>query len=166
MTTKDTNPTPSSIRNTKTQTHGYSRTKSRNYKSPEYSAYISAKGRCVNPNNSGYARYGGRGVEFRFTSFEQFFTDIGPKPSPNLTLDRINNDGHYESGNIHWTTPKTQSANRHNTARYLVDGKMITTLEVAALTGMTRQVIYSRKYYCGWCDACTIDVCAKTCPHK
>lgn len=72
--------------------------------SAEYCAYTSAKQRCTNPNNPGYKNYGGRGIEFRFKSFEEFYAEVGPRPSPELTLDRINNDGHYEPGNLRWAT--------------------------------------------------------------
>jgi hypothetical protein len=65
----------------------------------EYDAYQSAKKRCMNPKHSRWPYYGGRGIEFRFRSFEEFFAALGPKPTPAHTLDRIDNDGHYEPGN-------------------------------------------------------------------
>jgi len=78
---------------------------------PEYNSYTAAKKRC-NPNNASFRkRYAGRGIEFRFESFEQFLAEIGPRPK-GKTLDRINNEGHYEPGNIRWATPKEQQANR------------------------------------------------------
>ena len=70
---------------------------------PEYHAYTDAQQRCLNPNNPGYPYYGGRGIEFRFNSFEEFFAELGTKASPDLELDRIDNDGHYEVGNVRWT---------------------------------------------------------------
>lgn len=77
---------------------------------PEYNSYIAAKKRC-NPANIGSRKYhAGRGIEFRFTSFEQFLADIGPRPK-GKTLDRKDNDGHYEPGNVRWATPKEQQAN-------------------------------------------------------
>lgn len=84
--------------------------------SPEYRSYNSAKGRCTNPKNKNWRYYGGRGIEFRFTSFEQFLEHIGPRPSPHskYSLDRINNDGHYEMGNVRWATRSEQVRNaRH-----------------------------------------------------
>ena len=83
-------------------------------KTKEYKAYIQAKVRCANEKASGnkWPYYGGRGIEFRFTSFEEFIAHIGPAPSPAHSLDRIENNGHYEIGNIRWATKSTQMRNR------------------------------------------------------
>ena len=78
----------------------------------EYSAFHAAKGRCNCPSKANYSYYGGRGIKFLFTSFEQFFAELGPKPSAAHTVDRINNNGHYEPGNVRWATKAQQSANR------------------------------------------------------
>lgn len=78
----------------------------------EYHIYRQAKGRCTNPKNPAWKNYGGRGIEFRFTSFSKFLECLGPRPDPNYTLDRIDNNGHYEPGNVRWATYKQQSANR------------------------------------------------------
>jgi len=81
------------------------------YKS-ERAAYDNARVRCTNANNVGYAFYGGRGIQFQFESFDQFISHIGPKPSPELTLDRIENAGHYAVGNVRWATRIQQANNR------------------------------------------------------
>lgn len=80
---------------------------------PEYQACYSAKHRCENENNPCYDLYGGRGIEFKFTSFEDFIAELGRRP-PGMSLDRINNDGHYESGNIRWATASQQQKNRRS----------------------------------------------------
>ncbi|MET8113722.1 hypothetical protein [Streptomyces prasinus] len=71
--------------------------------------------RCENPNNHAYARYGGRGIsvhpEWR-ANFGAFLRDVGRRPSPDLSLDRIDNDGNYEPGNVRWATAKQQANNR------------------------------------------------------
>ena len=86
--------------------HGMSRTS-------EYSAYRAAKRRCTNPRTSDYERYGGRGVQFRFESFEQFFSALGPKPTRCHSIDRFPDpNGHYEPGNVRWATAKQQANNR------------------------------------------------------
>lgn len=77
---------------------------------PEYDAYNSAKERCLVPTRKGYKDYGGRGIKFLFTSFEQFFKEIGPRPK-GKTLDRKDNDGNYEPGNVRWATLKEQMNN-------------------------------------------------------
>jgi len=80
----------------------------------EYHAYYDAKRRCEDQTSDCYKYYGGRGIQFRFTSFKQFIRSVGPKPSPELSLDRINNDGHYEPGNVRWATREQQLENRRN----------------------------------------------------
>lgn len=92
----------------KALTHGY--TCGRKERS-EYLAYRHARARCINPDDPFFGFYGGRGIEFRFMSFEQFINHIGPKPRPELTLDRIQNNGHYEIGNVRWATRVEQSRN-------------------------------------------------------
>lgn len=73
--------------------------------------YRRAKARCTNPNIMQWGDYGGRGIEFRFKSFQDFIQEIGPRPL-GYTLDRINNDGHYEVGNVRWATRKEQGQNK------------------------------------------------------
>jgi hypothetical protein len=97
--------------------HGHSR---RGRKSAEFQAYTNAKRRCRNPRTQGFEHWGGRGIEFRYGSFEEFHADLGPKPSPNLSLDRINNDGHYEPGNCRWATRSVQNANQRPRRRWRV----------------------------------------------
>jgi hypothetical protein len=77
-----------------------------------YRSYNSAKGRCTDVNCKDYKYYGARGIKFLFTSFEQFFAEIGLRPSPKHSLDRINNDGNYEPGNVKWSTAKEQRNNQ------------------------------------------------------
>ncbi len=90
------------------RTHGMSRTK-------EHRALASAIYRCHNPSYPGYPRYGGRGItvckEFR-ESFEAFFEEVGPCPSPRHSLDRIDNARGYEPGNVRWATSSEQMQNR------------------------------------------------------
>ena len=80
---------------------------------PEYRAYIGAKVRCTNPKNLVWKHYGGRGIRFKFTSFEQFFAELGYRPK-GKSLDRKNNNGHYELGNVKWSTKSEQDRNRRN----------------------------------------------------
>jgi hypothetical protein len=77
----------------------------------EKNSYYNARSRCTNPNFPNWENYGGRGIEFRFSSFEEFLGELGPRPE-GKTLDRINTNGHYEPGNVRWATPKEQQKNR------------------------------------------------------
>lgn len=75
--------------------------------------YYMAKDRCTNKNNKDYAFYGGRGIEFRLTSFKTLIEVLGPRP-PGYTLDRIDNMGHYELGNLKWSSQSEQALNRRS----------------------------------------------------
>ena len=87
----------------------------------EYGALCNAIHRCHNPDHKAYPNYGGRGIsvadEWRNlkTGFDRFLDHIGPKPTPDLTLDRIDNDLGYLPGNVRWADRKTQQNNRRRT---------------------------------------------------
>jgi hypothetical protein len=91
--------------------HGFAGTK-------EYRTWQSIKSRTTNPNATHYYLYGGRGIkmdlDWRF-SFTRFFNDVGVCPSPEHSLDRIDNNGNYEPGNVRWATTIQQSYNKRNT---------------------------------------------------
>jgi hypothetical protein len=80
-------------------------------RSSEYRSYCHAEQRCINPKDAAYRNYGGRGIRFLFTSFEQFIAEIGPRPA-GKTLDRKDNNGNYEPGNVRWATWSEQMKNR------------------------------------------------------
>lgn len=86
----------------------------------EYRAWSSMIQRCINPNNSGYNHYGGRGIRVHpdWFNFLRFYEDVGPKPYPEYSLDRINTDGHYEPGNVQWSTKSWQTKNQRRYAHY------------------------------------------------
>ena len=85
------------------------------YGKSEYLAWRAMKQRCFNNKNPGYPDYGGRGITVWIgwqKSFELFINFLGPKPSPEYTLERINNDGNYEPGNVKWATKSENNCNR------------------------------------------------------
>ena len=77
----------------------------------EYNCYQVAKSRCTNRNHRQWERYGGRGIEFKFASFDEFIKHVGARPE-GLSIDRIDNDGDYEPGNVRWADRQTQNSNR------------------------------------------------------
>jgi hypothetical protein len=87
--------------------------------STEYRIWINILRRCFDSNEPCYKNYGGRGItvcDRWLYSFNDFLSDVGFRPSKEYTLDRINNDGHYEPMNCRWATRKQQARNtRRNT---------------------------------------------------
>ena len=84
----------------------------------EHQAYNAARHRCTNPEHHAWKRYGGRGIRFLFPSFEEFMNDIGPRPSSEHTLERKNNNGNYEVGNVKWATRSEQQRNKETYTTY------------------------------------------------
>lgn len=82
------------------------------HRTSEWNAFVNAKMRCTNPNDPRYYCYGARGIRFKFKNFDEFIAHIGVKPKINLTLDRVNNEGHYEIGNVRWATRLENMRNR------------------------------------------------------
>lgn len=82
---------------------------------PEYNAWQNMKNRCLNPKYREYEYYGERGItvcDRWLYSFENFYTDVGNRPTPLHSLDRINPNGNYEPSNIRWATKTLQSTNQ------------------------------------------------------
>jgi hypothetical protein len=80
---------------------------------PLYATWCNMKARCDNPASSSYHNYGGRGITYcaRWADFPSFLADVGEKPFAEASLDRINNDGNYEPGNVRWANRSTQRRN-------------------------------------------------------
>lgn len=111
-------------------THGKSR-------SSEYNSWQKMMERCTDPNCSQYKDYGGRGITVceRWRVPANFFEDMGDKPSPHHTLDRIENSGNYEPGNCRWATRKEQNNNTRRNRQVTVRGKRMTVTEAAERFG-------------------------------
>lgn len=84
---------------------------------PEYRVWRGMRTRCYYENTPQYKNYGGRGIKVcnRWKeSFENFYEDMGDKPTPKHQLDRIDNDGNYEPNNCRWVTPSENALNKEH----------------------------------------------------
>lgn len=119
---------------------------------PEYSVWKQMRGRCSNPNANGWDRYGGRGIRVcqRWqSSFANFYADMGPRSSPQHSLDRINNEGNYEPGNCRWATRCEQMRNTRSNVRLTFGGETLSMAEWKEKTGLTYATIRNR-HSRGW----------------
>ena len=117
----------------------------------KYLSYFctNAKQRCTNPNNKCFYRYGGRGIKYLLSGPAEVLEDIGERPSPLHSVDRIDNDGHYERGNIRWALPKTQTRNTRQNRMITHNGKTQCATDWAAEVGIPAQSLLNRIYK-GW----------------
>jgi hypothetical protein len=84
------------------------------WRTPEYSVWQAIKARCRNPENLHFKNYGGRGIDVCAAwhdDFAAFIADVGPRPSPLHTIERVDNSRGYEPGNVVWATRKQQQRN-------------------------------------------------------
>jgi hypothetical protein len=99
--------------------HGYAGKYNR---TPEYYAWLNMIQRCYNPRAGNFDDYGGRGItvcsEWR-ESFVQFLTDVGHRPSPTHSLNRLDNDKGYSKENCEWSTRRKQNQNKRSTNSFV-----------------------------------------------
>lgn len=120
-----------------TRVHGGSRTK-------PYGVYKAVGQRCNNPRHKDYGRYGGRGIEFRLPPFPEFWAAMGPTWFEGATIERIDNDGHYELGNVRWATRKEQAQNTTTALRITFKGETLSQSEWARRVGVSRKTMAER----------------------
>lgn len=119
--------------------------------SREYHSWNGMKQRCFNQRNAKYPRYGARGItvcERWRNDFAAFLQDMGKCP-PGYTIDRENNDGHYEPGNCRWATPRQQSSNTRRNIFINVNGAALTIAEAARQFGLNPSTV-QRRMTLGW----------------
>jgi hypothetical protein len=92
---------------------------SRTIRPPEYICWKNMRRRCNDKRSADYKYYGARGIMVcaRWDDFSAFFKDMGPKPSPSHSIDRIDVNGNYEPDNCRWATPLEQRHNRRDSRR-------------------------------------------------
>jgi hypothetical protein len=112
-----------------------------------YNVWRCMKARCLNPSNSNYKNYGGRGITVceEWLSFEGFLVDMGPTYKEGLTLERINNDLGYDKSNCEWATREKQINNRRVSLKLKYKGGVYTEAQLSQLTETKRSTIQSRR---------------------
>ena len=118
--------------------HGHNR---RARPSSEYMAWLAAKKRCGNPSSDSFERYGARGIRMCAAwhdNFERFLHDMGPKPDPAYSLDRIDPDGDYAPGNCRWAPLDVQNRNRSGVRWYEFEGQAALLGDIAEFLGIRR----------------------------
>lgn len=116
--------------------------------SSEYRTWTDMKTRCLNPNSTGYENYGGRGIQICqqwIESFEVFLKDMGEKPSPDHSIDRIDNDGNYEPRNCRWATAAEQIRNRRTSVALTINGVTKPLVDWCIEFGCTPAAAYLRR---------------------
>ena len=126
------NNTPNPKRSKSHTTHGFAY-------HPLYQTYQSMMHRCYNPKRAVYPLYGGRGItvcERWRESIQNFMEDVEPRPGPEYSFDRIDNNKPYEPGNVRWAT-QIQQCNNQRTNRLLTfQDKTMTVTEWSRVIGI------------------------------
>jgi hypothetical protein len=120
-------------------------------KSGTYNAWIDMRRRCNNPGHPAYSWYGARGIKVCYEwdkDFTAFVRDMGEKPY-GCSLDRINNEGHYEPGNCRWATRIQQATNRRSSRFLDFNGERKTISQWARDLGMLSSTLQER-LRAGW----------------
>lgn len=127
-------------------THGLS-------KHPLYKTWQAIKDRCYNEKNQFYKKYGEKGIRMSNEwkeSFENFYKDMGDKPSSRHSIDRIDNNGNYCKENCRWASIKEQNLNKTNTMKLLFNREIKTLYEWAKFIGIKPYTLYKRIYNQKW----------------
>ena len=132
----------------KSTTHG-------KYYTRVHNTWTRMKQRCGNPRHPEYDGYGKRGIKVceRWQDFEPFYDDVSKLPhfdEPGYTLNRIDNDGNYEPGNVEWATPAVQANNKRNNIRIPYNGKEQTLKQWTDELNLNYKLTHKRIKYLGW----------------
>lgn len=113
---------------------------------PEYAIWLGIRQRCNNPKSHKYYLYGARGisVDASWDSFENFIADMGRKPTPKHSIDRIDPNGNYCKENCRWATAKEQSNNTRFNSKHSLNGIERNLQEWADLYGIPSNTLFHR----------------------
>lgn len=123
------------------------------YNHPLYATWNTMIARCYRPANNSYKRYGAKGVTVcqRWRdSFDDFVSDVGPRPSLSHSIDRKDNARGYEPDNVQWSTRKEQTYNSSWPARVIFNGESRVLAELAHERGLNPHTVWCRVNRYGW----------------
>lgn len=117
-----------------------------NRSSLAYRSWRWMRDRCLNFRNCNFKNYGGRGIKVceRWMDFDNFFSDMGDRPSSKHSIERIDVNGNYEPGNCRWALNSEQCANKRSTRFVFFRGKEVRAAEVARAHGIAGSLLWSR----------------------
>lgn len=120
----------------------------------EFRVWMHMRERCRNPNDKAFRNYGGRGICVceRWSDFANFLADMGKRPSPKHSIERLDVDGHYEPGNCTWATKSQQARNTRSTTYLTIDGVTRRLVEWADEYNIPASEVHKRIYR-GWNEA-------------
>ena len=120
--------------------------------SAEHDTWKGMHTRCYNPRTRSYPRYGGRGIRItaRWKKYEAFLHDMGRKPTPKHSIERLDNDKNYGPTNCVWATQKIQSRNTSRTRAVTYRGRTLSVATWAEVTGIPYHTLYQRICKLGW----------------
>lgn len=129
-----------------TDTHTKHGSANRGEKTPEYKIWAGMNNRINNPKNPAYKHYGGRGLTLapRWSDFQSFLEDMGLRPSPQHSVDRVDNNLGYSPENCRWATREEQGRNRRNNHLMEYRGESKTVVEWSEASGIPYRTILSR----------------------
>lgn len=107
--------------------------------------------RCSVATHRSWTRYGGRGISVcdRWQQFDAFLADMGPRPSRKHSIERSNNNGHYEPDNCYWATRGEQARNRSSNRLVTVNGNRMNIVDAAPVVGISVYTL-SKRLRDGW----------------
>lgn len=117
--------------------------------SAEYKIWCRMKSRCYQENDVSYENYGGRGIQVCadwLDSFENFYRDMGPRPTKHHSIDRKNNNEGYSPENCRWATKVEQARNRRVTKMVTYKGETISLMDFAEMSGLSYFILYRKLF--------------------
>lgn len=122
------------------------------YGTPIYKKWMAMKRRCLNPNDTAYSRYGGRGIKIcdKWLDFIGFNEDVGDSFIQGMSLERIDSAGNYCKKNCRWIPINQQSRNRRSVVLHTFNGKTLTLGEWSKEIGIKTETLRGRLMRYGW----------------